>query len=54
MTLNFSSLLNEIDIVLDEIEVGYQQVPGLILTEDDLKCVLVQQEMEFLGSGITS
>ncbi len=43
MPLDFATLVNEIDIVLDEIEAQYQRVPGLILTEDDLKCVLYKK-----------
>lgn len=39
-TINFNELLPRIDIIFNEIQTEYRRVPGLILTEDDLKCVL--------------
>lgn len=43
MPLDFAMLCNKIEIMLDETEAEYQQVPGLILTEDDLKCVIYKK-----------
>jgi hypothetical protein len=40
MALNFDELLPRIDTIANEIERDYRMVPGLILTEDDLKCIL--------------
>jgi hypothetical protein len=40
MALDFNSLLPQLDRVIDEIGEEYHAVPGLILTEDDLKCLL--------------
>jgi hypothetical protein len=43
MTLDINNLLPQIDQVFDEIEQEYQAVPGWMLTEDDLKCVLYKK-----------
>jgi hypothetical protein len=39
-TINFDELLPRIDSICDDIQREYRKVPGLILTEDDLKCIL--------------
>lgn len=40
MPLNFDELLPRIDIIASQVEREYRKTPGLILTEDDLKCIL--------------
>lgn len=43
MALDFESLIQETDQILDNIEQEYQAIQGLILTEDDLKCILFKR-----------
>lgn len=46
MTLDFSSVRPIIEQKIAEIEGEYQQTKGLILTEDDLKCLLYGKLMQ--------
>lgn len=43
MTLDFNILCPQIENIFKEIETEYQTIKGLILTEDDLKCLLYKK-----------
>lgn len=43
MALDINDLLPQLDQVIDEIGREYHAAPGLILTEDDLKCLLYKK-----------
>jgi len=43
MPLDINNLLPQLDQVIDEIGLDYHAAPGLILTEDDLKCLLYKK-----------
>ncbi|HEX5733372.1 MAG TPA: hypothetical protein VF131_11115 [Blastocatellia bacterium] len=43
MALDFTVLCPKIERIIDEIEQAYQNTQGLILTEDDLKCILYKK-----------
>jgi hypothetical protein len=48
MTLDINNLLPQLDRVFDDIEREYRAVPGWILTEDDLKCILYNRLISIL------
>ena len=45
MTLDYRNLCPKIERAIDEIEREFQHAQGLILTEDDLKCLLYKTEI---------
>lgn len=49
MTLDMNNLLPQLDQVIDEIGQEYLAAPGLILTEDDLKCLLYKKLTDMPG-----
>lgn len=43
MPLNFDVLCPKIERIIDKLERAFRSTPGLILTEDDLKCLLFRE-----------